>query len=1076
MLSEITITRTRITTPRRRGDLISRPRLNSLLGELVEKRLVLVTAPAGYGKTSLLVDFSNHVPMPVCWYSIDESDKELSSIIQYIVAAIRQRFPAFGQKTLAAISGGQNELNPDTVATVLINDVFENITEHFLLILDDFHLVKDLKGVSDFFNRILLNLDENCHLIIASRTLLPLENLPLLAARSLVGGISYEELSFQPSEIQQWYSINQHINITGKEAETIQVSTEGWVTGIILASHLSPEGNAARQRLNRVANYGLDGYFQDLLEEYPDDLRLFLLWTSLLEEFSVSMCVQIIEPVVELGDKKWKNWMDSVYQSILFAMQVGEKPVTLRYHHLFLEYLQNRVFRERPSEARAIEFSLAKYYIQNNEWERAFAIYHRLDAYEELISLIESTGPELLLAGRVSSLSSWLDVLPRDALNSRPFIIALQGIVAMKSGDTTLSLALYNQAITTMRLSGNNSYLPRTLSLRANLERLLGRLDASIADCNECLRLITGNPEMGKIEADVLRCLSICRYQQGKLQNALDLLKKAWSISQSNNDSETSAVLNMEIGFINENLGNYRVAKENYFLAKNYWQKEKNLMWLSNLYNNLGVLQQLMGDYEAASESFEQGIEDVRASGYTRIEAYLFTGIADLYTELQADEQAEQAYEKAASIANQTQEHYLQVYITVKAAALAGLRGDYERGYKQIEKARQFITPDGSEIQNYLCQLEYSGLKILENHVEEVILPLEEACTYFGKEGHKILCDKAHLLLVLAYQITNQPEKLFNHMLYITSQLENEYPPVSLIALAARFKHILSKFQIDHLQSGVEIFLNRIDKFQESLPSVYQYLVKHARVVPFSPPSLIIRALGRMQVQINNHIISSSEWQTQAARDMFFMLLAHPEGMTKDEISLIFWPDASDDEVKYRFKNTAYRLRRAVGKNRIILEQNIYRFNNSLEYQYDVELFLKENALAAKTSDPMKKLVHFREAIKHYHGSYLSEVYDAWALNPRENLQVTYLGILLQVAEIYFNQSNHELSMEFCQRALIEDNLLEEAYQMLFRIHAATGNRVALVRQYKQCVEIFKKEINSSPSKKTLTLYENLLR
>src|SRR5690606_28298699 len=100
-------------------------------------------------------------------------------------------------------------------------------------------------------------------------------------------------------------------------------------------------------------------------------------------------------------------------------------------------------------------------------------------------------------------------------------------------------------------------------------------------------------------------------------------------------------------------------------------------------------------------------------------------------------------------------------------------------------------------------------------------------------------------------------------------------------------------------------------------------LRKNSRAIPFSPPTMFIRSLGRMQVILSNHQVTSSEWQTQAARDMFFMLLAHPEGMTKEEMSLIFWPDATIDEVKFRFKNTIYRLRRALGKDSIILDQNV---------------------------------------------------------------------------------------------------------------------------------------------------------
>jgi ATP/maltotriose-dependent transcriptional regulator MalT/DNA-binding SARP family transcriptional activator len=1075
MSNQSDVTRTRVITPRRRGDLITRPRLITLLTELVEKRLVFVTAPAGYGKTSLLLDFANKSPMPVCWYSIDRTDKDLQYFIRYIVAAIQQRFAGFGQKTLSAISGDQNTLDTETIATILINDLYENVSEHFILVLDDFHLVKDIKDINRFISRILVDLEENCHVIIASRTLLPLDDITLLTARSMVGGISFEELSFLPEEIQQLYSQNYHLNLTSREAETILDRTEGWVTGVILVSHLDPDGEAARRRLSRVTDHGLEEYFHMMIKEYSEEMRSFLIWTSLMEDFTLESCEKVLQPALQLKDPKWQEWMRFVQQEILFVMQVGESRVTLRYHHLFREFLQNLAVCSHPLEARAIQYRLAEYYLTLREWDRAFSIYRLLDARDELIQMTESNGPDLLLSGRVATLSSWLDVLPREILDSRPFIIAVQGIVAMKSGDTTLAMALYNQAITGMRISDDQEHLPRTLALRANLQRLLGKLDNAILDCNECLRLIDGKPGTAKVEADVLRCLSICRYQQGKLQEALDMQRKALATAQSIHDEETCAIIQLEIGFIHESLGNYRLARSNYIQARDHWLKEKNLMWLSNLYNNLGVLEQLVGNYESAIDSFEQGIEHSRASGYTRVEAYLLTGIADMYAELQADEQAEQAYEKAAAIALHTQEQYLQVYINVKSAVLAGLRGDFKRGYQQIENSRQSINPQESELQYHLCEMEFAGMRIMENCALDVIKPLEEACAYFAREGHKVLCDKTHLLLVLAYQQTRQAERLINHMLYITTQLESEYPPVALIALAARFKKIFVECKVDHLQPAIDLLLDNINTYLEKLPAIYQYLVKHTRVIPFTPPTLVIRALGRMQVQINNHLITSSEWQTQFARDMFFMLLANPEGMTKEEISLILWPEASEEEAKFRFKNTAYRLRRAVGKNRIILEQNIYRFNNTLDYSYDVELFLKEYALASNIEDPLQKLVHYREAIKHYRGSYLSEIYNTWVDEHRENLRLINLNILLKVAEIYYQQSEYELAQEYCQRLLKEDNLLEEAYQLSFRIFEATGNQVGLIRMYKQCEEIFMKEINAPPSRKTQAVYKDLL-
>ena len=192
MLSDYAIIRTRISPPRRRDEILARPRLNHLLGELVEKRLVLVSAPAGYGKTSLMVDFVSTCQPPVCWYTVDRLDFDPQRFIAYFASAIHQRFPAFGQRTSAALSGEQGRLDVDYAATVLINELYDTVREHFLLILDDFHLVNDSIQVRNFVSRFLQDVEENCHLILTSRTLLSLPALPLMVARSEVAGISFE--------------------------------------------------------------------------------------------------------------------------------------------------------------------------------------------------------------------------------------------------------------------------------------------------------------------------------------------------------------------------------------------------------------------------------------------------------------------------------------------------------------------------------------------------------------------------------------------------------------------------------------------------------------------------------------------------------------------------------------------------------------------------------------------------------------------------------------------------------------------------------------------------------------------
>lgn len=1079
MLNDFSIIRTRITPPRRWAELVERPRLLHLLSELIEKKLVLVSAPAGYGKTSLLIDYAASAPLPICWYSVDRLDYDPQRFIAYFTAAIQQKFPAFGARTYAALAGSQNSLDMDYLTSVIVNDLYDHISEHFVLILDDFHLVNDSPSIGRFTSSILQHTEENCHFVLTSRSLLSLQILPLLAARSEVGGISLDELVFNADEIQQLYRQNQHQMISLETAKEIQKQTEGWVTGIILASQVNEDLNTARARLARVSGFGLEEYYLQIIDALPDRERDFLLWTSLLEEFNLHRCVEVLGPALGSGNElTWQEMMSSLQRNNLFLLPVGgDEEGWVRYHPLFLDFLQTRVFQEQAENARKIELRLAEVYIQNSDWDQAFAIYHRLNSVEEMTDLIISASADLIAGGRVSTLSTWLDALPGTELNSRPFIIALQGYVAMFLGDPQLALSLYNQAINALNQPEDQIFLARSLLFRATLNRIMGQLNESIADAKECLSLIQNRLDLREIQGDAMRTIGQCYFHQGQLHDAIQALEQALQMMISIHDSKNEAIIRLELGVVYENLGEYSISKHEYQTALSYWQQVDNPIYLSNLLNNLGVIQQMTGEYEQASQSFEEAYQHAHQIGYARMEAFVLAGIGDIYMELQAFEQAMNAYQRAGEIANKAQERFLQVYILVQQASLVGYQGNLEEGFKLLSKTRDLIGQSGSEMQRYLFELEYAGLHLYqEQEVNRVIPLLEDVCAYFVREGHQVQQQKAHLYLVLAYQQTGKPEKQLEHLLHLVGYLDGEFLPSALIALAARFSDRLLSHKPEILPEGVTRFYTQIEEFQKKLPSLRRYLREHARAVPFAPPTLYIRALGKMQVQIQNQTITNSDWQTQAARDLFFLLLAHPEGMTKDEISLIFWPDATLDEARFRFKNTVYRMRHAVGRETVLLEQDIYRFNNNLDYEYDVELFLKECAQANKTQDQLQKLAHYREAVKQYRGTYLPDVEETWIYTPRENLAQNYLDVLLQVSEIYFEMANYTMAMDYCQRALNEDPLFEDAHRLALRIFAATGNRAGVIRQYQRCAEVLEREFNAKPSPQTQALYQELLK
>ncbi|MCC6146364.1 MAG: tetratricopeptide repeat protein [Anaerolineaceae bacterium] len=1076
MLTDTITPKTRITIPRRRGDLISRQRLLDLLNELLEKKLVLLSAPAGYGKTSLLLDFASAAELPICWYTITALDNEPQRFISNLIAAINLRFPEFGNRTKAAFQNSSSNMDVNSIAITMVNDLYENISEHFVIVLDDFHLVNDNSRISNFVSQFIQDVDENCHLIITSRTLLSLPFLPMMVARSEVGGLSFEELAFRIDEIQQLFLQNQNRILTHEEAGRIFDKTEGWATGIVLTAQTDPQSAASRARLLRVSGVGLDDYFLQLLKQQPDDLQVFLLRTSLLEEFNADRCKMVIEKSLKIPPLNWSSLMEKVQHNNLFVLPVGEDGSWLRYNYLFLDFLQSRMLREHPDEVPIIERALAQLYAENEDWDHAFTIYRRLDSMEDQITLVEKAGPKVLADGRVSTLSAWLDTLPSNILSSRPFLIALQGGIAATTGDSNLALTLYDQAIDAMTLLEDRRSMARALGWRAVTHRIMGNLKASLGDAQETLDLVQKDIEMRVVKAEALRNIGICLRLQGKLNEALTWLIQSLNTSMSIHDRKNEAIIRLELGLLYENLGDYAPAREMYLAALEYWETVNNTSWLSNIMNNLGVLQHLMGDYRAAMDIFERALGYARTSN-SRLEAFILTGIGDIYGELEAVEEAEKAYQQAKLITQSIEENFLQVYIHVQNAALLSSTGDHRSAYRLLEEARRIANLDGQALEAYLCDLEQAGIKLREGKWQEAIPILEEASYFFEGEGHKVQVEKASLYLTIAYSQGQNQEKLLEHLIRLLSFLASDHPPVSLIAATYRFQDHLSQLRkLDYIQTQIDELFLKISAFEDQLPVLRRYVRQRAVAVPFAPPKIYIRTLGKMQVKIDDQLVTSSNWQTQAARDLFFLLLTHPEGMTKEEIGAIFWPDAPPEDVKFRIKNTIYRLRHAVGKDIILLDQDSYRFNNLVDYEYDVEVFLRENALAQQGKERLHKLSHFREATKLYKGEFLPDIYETWVHSPRESLQQIYLNILLQVADIYIESSNFDLALDYVQRAIKEDNCLETAYRMSFKIYAAMGNRAAMVRQYQRCVEILQREINAEPSPQTQALYNELLK
>ena len=243
-----------------------------------------------------------------------------------------------------------------------------------------------------------------------------------------------------------------------------------------------------------------------------------------------------------------------------------------------------------------------------------------------------------------------------------------------------------------------------------------------------------------------------------------------------------------------------------------------------------------------------------------------------------------------------------------------------------------------------------------------------------------------------------------------------------------------------------------------------------------SDHEMIIKGFGQSRVWIHNRRITSKEWQAYATRDLFFLFMAHSEGLTKDQVGLHLWPDLSNEELDVRLKNTLYRLRKAVGKNVVVLDDLGYRFNKTLDYFYDVETFVTRIKRAEETEDLQEKIAHLLKAVQQYDGDYLSEIDGIWVLPDRERYRLMYLDALQHLAEMYNSLGETESALRYCSMALKEDPVFEEAHRLAMKIHAKEGNRAEIIRQYESCLAAFRENFDFPPSQQTQDLYETLIQ
>ena len=408
---------TKLHVPRLRRGLVPRPRLSERLSRGAESALTLVSAPAGFGKTTLLTEWLAAAPAEgrsVAWLSLDQRDNDPAVFWTYLVAALQTAADGVGASALSLLQSPPSPM--EEVLATLLNDL-NAVSNDVVLVLDDYHVI-EARDVQDGMAFLLEHLPPQIRLVIAGRAD---PDLPLarLRGRGELVEIRAADLRFTPDEAATYLNGAMGLSLTAQDVAALEGRTEGWIAALQLAA-LSMQGR------DDVAGfiagfagddrYIVDYLLEEVLQRQPDDVRSFLLQTSILSRLNGALCDAVT------GQDGGKAMLEALDRGNLFLIALDDRRQWYRYQHLFADVLRARLLDERPDDVPDLHRRASQWY--EHSGDRSEAIHHALagEDVDRAADLVELAIPEMSQGRREATLRRWIEALPDEVIRVRPVL------------------------------------------------------------------------------------------------------------------------------------------------------------------------------------------------------------------------------------------------------------------------------------------------------------------------------------------------------------------------------------------------------------------------------------------------------------------------------------------------------------------------------------------------------------------------------------------------------------------------------------------------------------------------------
>jgi DNA-binding SARP family transcriptional activator len=643
-------------------------------------------------------------------------------------------------------------------------------------------------------------------------------------------------------------------------------------------------------------------------------------------------------------------------------------------------------------------------------------------------------------------------------------------------GSSSEGLEFLCKAEDAFRETGDKYGLANTMVRRSTVYRLLGDYPAALNDANEALHLTESSDEMQTIHAHALRQKGLILFRQGQSRQSVKFLERALESYKSLEDSSHIPILMMETGMAYSALGKeietIRLNSE----ALQIWKQKGNLTWQANVLNNIGVLHHLQGEYDKAVLALEEGLLCAQRSGYyVRIEALILISLGDVYAEVEDFNLAHQYYQRGHTIADEIGDQFLLNYLILARAKLFIQQGELERAKQLLDEASRMISSQNSQYEDGMYHLLRGQVFLLESNSEKAKGALDIAESRFENSGHYVEHFKSQFLLAGAYSQDNQRKDAILKLKTVFKKMSQFGHPI--LVFVQQLRPWLQDMQSDaEIGYDLQKLLDKANKINGELPGIRRRIRRLARVTELPGAKMAIQGFGRAQVKIGEKLLSLSDWQTQSVRDLFFYFMTIEKPLTKEQIGSVFWPDVEEPaRLKMRFKNDIYRLRRAVGSEIILYENDLYSFNRALDYEYDVEAFEGFLFQVKLSKEPKIRIELLQSAVNLVRGQFLEDIYANWVIPERERIVQEFLSAILDLAELFKSTNQVQAALNAYQQAIAHSPTFETVYVLAMKLHAQLKDRVGAIRLYDAYIEMMKNELDLPPSPEMEAYYKRLV-